>query len=211
MDGIHDLGGLQGFGRIPYEQDEPTFHAGWERRLFGISVTAPLAVPFGDDHFRAMMERMPPLDYLAASYYERWYWSIARLVAERGVTEDPSQGPRGGAASPAEVEQAIAAGASQARPEAAAPHRFRVGQRVRTRAVMGFGHNRLPRYARGKLGQIESAHGAFILADSNAARGEPDPQQLYTVVFAARELWGAEAPAGDSVTLDLWDAYLDPA
>ncbi len=55
MDGIHDLGGLQGFGAIPYERDEPTFHAEWERRLFGISVTAPLAVPFGDDHFRAMM------------------------------------------------------------------------------------------------------------------------------------------------------------
>ena len=67
------------------EQNEPVFHAAWERRLFALSQAVPVAVPFGDDHLRREVERLPPADYLRMSYYEGWLIAIRSLLAERGI------------------------------------------------------------------------------------------------------------------------------
>lgn len=91
------------------------------------------------------------------------------------------------------------------------PARFRPGESVVTRNINPAGHTRLPRYARGKRGVIDRHHGVFIFPDAHAAGKGKCPQNLYSVRFAARDLWGAEASAGDAVYLDLWDDYLDPA
>jgi hypothetical protein len=82
---------------------------------------------------------------------------------------------------------------------------------VRTRNIHPRGHTRLPRYARGKLGQIERCHGAHVFPDTNAHGLGEQPQPLYTVRFAARELWGDAAEGRQSVSLDLWESYLEPA
>lgn len=89
--------------------------------------------------------------------------------------------------------------------------RFRVGDRVVTRNTNPVGHTRLPRYARARNGTIASDYGVFIFPDTHAAGAGQKPQHLYSVRFAARELWGPEAAEHDGVYLDLWDDYLSPA
>src|SRR5207237_5321622 len=89
--------------------------------------------------------------------------------------------------------------------------RFTVGQRVRARNMHPTGHTRLPRYARGKLGTIDRDHGVFVFPDTNAHFLGENPQHVYSVRFAARELWGADAAPQDGVYVDLWDDYLEPA
>ena len=113
---------------------------------------------------------------------------------------------------PAAGAAAIRDGASQAAPDSPdAPHRFRAGDKVHTVTVRGRGHTRLPRYARGRVGTVVAEHGSFVFADAHAAGRGRAPQQLYTVEFSARALWGDEAAQGDTLCLDLWDAYLEPA
>ncbi|MEZ5776240.1 MAG: nitrile hydratase subunit beta [Hyphomicrobiaceae bacterium] len=222
MDGMHDLGGMHGFGRVTPEENEPVFHADWERRMFALASAAPFAVGFGDDQFRPGIEAMPPARYLSSSYYEKWLFSVTRILEARGLlTEaelagEPASTPSptdsvGKPVGPGLVIAAIWAGASQERPDATdAPMRFGRGERVRTRSTMPDGHNRLPRYARDRTGTIERIAGRFLVADRNAV-GIERPEALYTVVFSAEELWGDEARAGDTLSLDLWDSYLEPA
>lgn len=224
MNGIHDMGGMDGFGAVAPEPDEPAFHADWERRLFALASALPFAVPFADDHLRREIERIPPLRYLAASYYERWLLAIESLLAERGLlapgelerrmagpAEPRRRAPLAAGALPAErVEAAIRAGASTRR-EGARPPRFRPGDPVVARNIHPAGHTRLPRYVRGRRGVVHRDHGGFVFADSNAAGAGEAPEHVYSVRFAARELWGPEAPAGDALHIDLWDSHLDPA
>lgn len=220
MDGIHDMGGMHGFGPVEPEAGEPVFHAEWERRIFAMLSSAPYVAGFSDDQFRPAIERIAPERYLRMSYYEKWIEALTALLTERGLlTEDELRGgpverlPADRTAEvvkAADVPTAIADGASQARPDPAAVQRFKAGDPIRTRRHGHAGHTRLPRYARGKPGRIEAVHGTFLVADCNAV-GDRTRERLYTVVFAAGDLWGQEASSGDTVTLDLWDRYLEPA
>lgn len=220
---VHDLGGAQGFGPVEAEADEPPFHGAWEARMFALASAVPFAVPFGDDQFRPAIERMSPEHYMRSSYYEKWYTAVTTLLFERGAVTagELAGGPiealpmaiagaqplRAGA-----VRSAIFDGASQARPaDGLAPRRFRDGAQVITSSSLPAGHNRLPRYARGRIGTIAGYHGAFLVADRNSV-GDRTPDHLYTVLFRAEDLWGAEAVAGDTLSLDLWECYLrEPA
>jgi nitrile hydratase subunit beta len=219
MDGIHDCGGMHGFDQVERETDEPFFHSDWERRAFALTMAMPFISLTGDDQFRREIERMSPTHYLDSSYYEKWLEATISLAKEHGLTTDDEL--TGGAVAPIpekfkdnppavaeEVWDNIHFGASQALPDADVPQKYSVGDRVQTVANLGSGHTRLPRYARGKTGTIESAYGTFIYADSNAATYDPSPVHLYTVVFDATELWGEEGAAGDSVTLDMFEPYL---
>jgi len=87
MDGIHDMGGMHGFGPVKPEEDEPVFHHDWEKRVFGISLLAAESVGFCDDQLRRSIERVPPGDYLAMSYYELWLASMEAIFREKGVLE----------------------------------------------------------------------------------------------------------------------------
>ena len=88
---------------------------------------------------------------------------------------------------------------------------FKAGDKVRSRNIHPIGHTRLPRYARGRLGTIARDHGVYVFPDSRAHFLGENPQHLYSVRFAARELWGEAASPRDSVYLDLWDDYLERA
>jgi hypothetical protein len=85
--------------------------------------------------------------------------------------------------------------------------RYAAGDRVRTRAVDPDSHTRLPTYARGRIGRIVAVTGSWPLADDVARRREPRVEPVYTVAFAARDLWGE---GEHEVTLDLWQSYLEP-
>jgi len=87
---------------------------------------------------------------------------------------------------------------------------FKVGELIRTRNINPKGHTRLPRYVRGRLGEIASDHGVFQFADSLAHGGGKQPQHLYSVKFTAQELWGQIAKRQDSLYIDLWEDYLEP-
>jgi nitrile hydratase len=214
MDGIHDMGGMDGFGTVVPEANEPVFHAGWERRMLALSLALPFAVPFSDDHLRREIERIPPEIYLRSSYYEKWLMAIESLMRERGII------PGGPAtlkveAAPAikaeAVADAIHAGFPTRRDDAEAKARFAVGAKVRARNIHPKCHTRLPRYVRGHEGVIHADLGVFGFPDWNSEYKGHKAQHCYSVRFSQQTLWGREAPAGDSLYLDLWEDYLEPA
>ena len=217
MNGIHDMGGMQDMGPVRPEKNEPVFHAEWERRVFAMDEAIDGDWSRGAGRYQK--ELIPPAEYLRMSYYERWLWGLSELLVKSGIvtqSELETGIAEGGNTKGrkvlrvAEVRPRIAAGfPSTSKVPAVA--KFHLGERVRARNINPSAHTRLPRYARGKLGTIERDHGVFVFNDSEAQGLGDKPQHLYSVRFAARELWGSEAPAGDSVHLDLWDDHLEPA
>ena len=210
MNSIHDMGGMDGFGAIAREADEPVFHADWERRMFALASAIPFAVPVGDDHFRQEIERIPPATYLASSYYELWYRAHCALLRQHGVIGSAVPEPLNPPLTADRVAAVIAGGASTRMPDDGIQPRFRIGDPVMARNIHPATHTRLPRYVRGKRGVIHRDHGVFSFADSNARGEGPSPQHVYAVAFTATELWGEDA-ANDRIYLDLWDDYLDHA
>src|SRR5262245_29686293 len=98
MDGIHDLGGMDGFGPVEVERNEPVFHAPWEGRVFGMLFAVSAAGRMRTDGYRHAVERMDPAHYLRATYYERMMTGIASLLAEAGlVTRAELEAGAGGA------------------------------------------------------------------------------------------------------------------
>jgi nitrile hydratase subunit beta len=223
VNGLNDLGGMQGFGPVVIEPDEPPFHHSWERRAFAITLAAGYLGAWNIDQSRAMRERLPTADYLATSYYELWLYGLERLLHARGLVFDGERAARrqDPATPVARVEGArvlaggeverVLANPRASRSEAEVEPRHRVGDRVLTRNINPIGHTRLPRYARGKRGLVTADHGVWIFPDSMGNDEGPEPQHVYSVRFAARELWGDAAQAADSVYVDLWDQHLDPA
>jgi nitrile hydratase len=225
VNGIHDMGGMQGFGPVPREENEPVFHAPWERSVYAISRIRGLHDLFTMDEMRHGVERIPPADYLESSYYARWIAAFDRVLVEKGVlTREEidariahfaahSEAEATRREDPALVERLTAtlrARPSFERPPSGEP-RFGVGDRVVTRNIHPRGHTRLPRYARGKRGTISAVHGYHVFPDTNAHGEGEQPQPLYSVCFEARELWDGAAEAGQSLYLDLWESYLEPA
>ncbi len=201
MNGVHDMGGMHGFGRVRAEPDEPVFHASWEGRVLAMQLRARGRI-YNMDEFRHAIERMPAARYLDAGYYERWLTAVETLLVEKGVVS-AEELATGRATSPAP--------APAARPSGDRPPlrpRFQVGDAVVARNTHARGHTRLPRYARGRRGVVRSVHGPFLLPDANAHGAGRHWQPVYAVAFAARELWGGQAAAGDVVCVDLWESYL---
>ena len=217
MNGIHDMGGMHGMGPIEPEKNEPVFHAAWEGRAFALSMAVDGDWPYGADRYQ--IELIPPEEYLRQSYYEKWVTSLVELMVKAGMVT-PAEIASGKAIEPrtkashvltaAEVPSVVAAGDPASRKVPATPH-FRAGQHVRARNMNPVGHTRLPRYTRGKIGTIERDYGVFEFPDTSAKGLGEKPQHVYSVRFAARELWGEQARRYDSVYVDLWDDYLEPA
>jgi nitrile hydratase beta subunit len=219
MNGIHDMGGMHGMGPIQHEINEPVFHADWEGRVFALDLAIDSSDKWTGDAERHQIELIPPAEYLRMSYYEKWLAGVVELMVKSGLVtraeiasgKAMERSPKAGhVLTAAEVPAMIASGAPASRNVPAAP-RFQVGQRVRARNMHPVDHTRLPRYARGKIGTIDRDHGVFVFPDSNARDLGEKPQHVYSVRFAARELWGEQAAPRDSVYLDMWDDYLEPA
>ncbi len=219
MNGIHDMGGMHDMGPVQYEKNEPVFHASWEGRVFALRRAMGAWGKWNIDASRHEIELVPPAEYLRMSYYERQFTAFLELLVKSGLVsraEIDSGKPSGGSSkqSPAftvdKVMPLIVKGMRTSRNVAVAP-RFQAGQRVRARNIHPVGHTRLPRYVRAKLGTIDRDHGVFVFPDTNAHFLGEKPQHVYSVRFAARELWGEQAAQRDSVYLSMWDDYLEPA
>lgn len=85
MRSIADMGGMQGFGAINRADDDTRFKAEWEAKTFAVNLLLLAAGCFNIDESRYSMERMPPLDYLATSYFEHWLYSLEDLLISKGV------------------------------------------------------------------------------------------------------------------------------
>jgi nitrile hydratase subunit beta len=221
VNGVHDMGGMHGFGSVAPEPNEPVFHADWEGRVFALTVTMGATGAWSRDAARFARESLPPASYLSKSYYEIWLAGLERLLLERELVsgEELAAGRAltpGKALTPKltaeDVPRRHGSGAPSRR-EAGRPARFSVGDRVRARNMHPRTHTRLPRYVRGRMGTVARVHGCHVFPDASAhGRGE-DPQWLYTVVFDGAELWGrdAEPATAISISIDAFEPYLEPA
>jgi nitrile hydratase beta subunit len=204
MDGIHDLGGRQGFGRVRYTVNAPAFHAQWEVKansLYGFAVRSGL---FNMDEYRHAIERMEPRHYLTASYYERSLTSLATLCVEKGVI------PREELEQRAEGMVPLASPSAPGRTNAAARERFQPGDRVRVRLDFVPGHIRLPAYIRGKTGVVVGVSPAYPFPDAHAHGVQAEDEPTYDVRFRSEELWpnGADAAL---VHVGVFESYLERA
>ncbi|WP_341898849.1 nitrile hydratase subunit beta [Ferrovibrio terrae] len=220
MNGGADMGGMQGFGPVRHEgEHEPKFHAAWEKRVLAMTLAVGATGQWNIDMSRSARESLPPPQYFAKTYYEIWLAGIEKLMIERGMLSaaeieaghmlaPPKPLPR--ILTREAVPVVLAKGGPTERPSDQ-PARFKAGDRVRAKNIHPTGHTRLPRYVRGHIGTIELLHGAHVFPDSNAQGQGEQPQWLYTVRFAGRELWGPDADPTLSVSVDAWDSYLEPA
>lgn len=214
VNGIHDMGGMHGFGPVVVEADEPVFHAAWEKRVLGMVYQALGVGRVSIDAFRHGIERLEPVTYLTAGYYGRWLAALERVLIEAGVLGEGNVEARLAGAPVAMPPSApIPSRAVQAGyvRELATPPRFAVGDAVRARVASPSGHTRLPRYVAGRRGQVHRLQPACVFPDSNARGAGEDPQHLYNVRFEAAELWGADAEAGTALHIDLFEPYLETA
>ena len=217
MNGVHDMGGQHGMGPVSYEKNEPVFHGQWEARVYALTRAMRAWRKWTLDADRYALEVLPPHEYLRMSYYERWLTRLEQHVVKYGFVTAAEFEQKAAAAGSSKATPALTMATaerwlSRGIPSAHDPKvrpMFKVGQRVRARNIHPTGHTRLPRYARGKEGLVTRDHGVYAFPDTNAhAQGEKR-QHVYSVRFTARELWGPQAPARDSVHLDLFDDYLE--
>lgn len=225
MSRVHDMGGRFGDGAVhPDDEAGPVFHEAWHARALAVTLAAGALGQWNIDRSRHARERLAPADYLGFSYYEKWLAALADLLVETGVLSERDLREAGGgdrhplagrALKADDVAGVIARGGPADRPSNA-PERFAPGDRVRTRRpadsrLVAGGHTRLPAYVAGATGRIRLCHGSHVLPDSNAHGLGEAPEPLYSVAFAASELWAQPENPDDEVVLDLWQSYLEPA
>ncbi|MCB1535702.1 MAG: nitrile hydratase subunit beta [Rhodoblastus sp.] len=219
MNGAQDLGGMMGFGPVVAEMDEPVFHGGWEARVLANVIATQAIGWWSGDASRFARESLNPGYYLTHSYYEIWLAALENILrAQNLVADDEITAGHAlrEARKPervfeaANVTSALRRGWPSER-ETNTSAQFSVGQKVRAKNMHPTTHTRLPRYARGRVGVVEAIRGCHVFPDANAHGRGPDPQWVYNVRFTARELWGPDADPRNSVTVDAFEPYLEPA
>jgi nitrile hydratase len=223
MNGIHDMGGMHGFGTVDVE-DDAAFHDEWEKAVFGVEKLLRYQSMYGVDEKRHAVERIDPSTYLDASYFERWSLAAEKLLLETGTitaeellaaienhdgTELFDIDREDAAADDDLVELANEAFRSDAAydREPVEPA-FEAGSSVVVRNDHPDGHTRCPRYVRRARGTVDAVQGTYVVPDE-AAHGTEVAEPLYSVRFEAEELWNDDTD-GDAVYIDLWERYLEP-
>ena len=207
VDGIHDLGGMEGFGPVEHEPAEDVFQEDWERRAVRVMLAVNMVVQAGGGEFRHSIERMDPGHYLRSSYYEHWLTGVSTLAVESGIVSADELVRRAGGRFPLSRpgRGTIPPGPHDERIDP----RFGVGDPVRVRDLHPFGHTRAPRYVQGRRGVVTRVDGAANFPDFEAHGGGRVLDPTYSVRFTARELWGEGAADSSVVNVDLWERYLE--
>jgi nitrile hydratase subunit beta len=219
MDGIHDMGGMDGFGKVEPEPNEPVFHAEWEGRVMAMNRAMGATGAWNIDMSRFSREVLPPDVYLSSSYYRKWFLGLEQMLLERGLI-DADEVASGHAKRPAkplrrgnftvnDVQRVLTRGSFSRPPQG--PARYKPGERVRCKNIHPATHTRLPRYVRGHVGMVERIQGCHVFPDAAATGRGDNPQWLYTVCFDGRELWGPEGDPTVTISIDAFEPYLDPA
>jgi nitrile hydratase subunit beta len=206
VDGIHDLGGMQGLGAVAHSAAEPPFHEPWQAAARALLMAVSDAADVSGGEFRHAIERMEPGHYLTSDYYEHWLTAAATLAVEHGlVTRADLEARAGGRyplSGPVVAPPVVDAGSDVDEP------RFGVGDQVRVREWHTPGHTRCPRYVRGKTGTVVRVDGIHSVPDIEAHSALRRTEPTYSVRFDAAELW-RDGQRGVSVHVDLWDSYLE--
>lgn len=219
MNGVHDMGGMDGFGKVEPEPNEPMFHSQWEVRVLAMVRAMGAAGAFNIDASRYYREMLPPAVYLGSSYYRKWLLGLEDLLIDKGFVTageiaaghatEPAKTLKRGKFTLDDVERVMVRGKFGR--AASAPAKFESGDRVRARNIHPATHTRLPRYVRGHFGVVERLHGCHVFPDSAAMDAGENPQWLYTVVFDGTELWGADADPTAKISIDAFEPYLETA
>jgi nitrile hydratase len=217
MNGVHDMGGMHGFGKVEPEPNEPPFHAPWEGRVLAMQRALRFTRAWNIDMSRDAQERLPARVYLASSYYARWALGLERNALEKGLVDADElaagRALRPGKPLPRMTKDDLGGAFTRGsffRP-AGTSARFAPGDRVRAKNINPPSHTRLPRYARGHVGVVEAVRGCHVFPDSVTTGGGENPQWLYTVVFEGRELWGEQTDPSLRVSVEAFEPYLEPA
>ena len=219
MNGVHDMGGMDGFGPVEVEPNEPTFHHDWEGRVMAMVRVMGANGGLNIDSQRFARESLPPAVYLASSYYQKWFLAIENQLIDRNMlgADEMAAGHSLRQSPPLKRGKftlddipRISARGSFARPTQA-PAIFKPGDKVRARNINPVTHTRLPRYVRGHSGIVERINGCHVFPDSSASDQGDNPQWVYTVVFDSRELWGDGADPTLKVSIEAFEPYLERA
>jgi nitrile hydratase subunit beta len=216
MDGVHDMGGMHGFGKVEAEENEPVFHAEWEARCLALNRAMGAIGVWTLDESRASIEELPPEIYLSSSYYRKWALGLEQRLVRLGLAGADEiaaghalRGPRPSTRkfAAADIPRTLTRGSYYRPPQA--PARFKPGCRVRTKNIHPETHTRLPRYARDRVGVIEAIRGCHVFPDTVAIGAGENPQWLYTVLFEGRELWGETVDPTLNVSIEAFEPYLE--
>ena len=219
MNGGQDLGGVQGFGPVEPEPDEPVFHAEWEKRAFALTLAMAMPGDWNIDMSRFARENRDPAEYLTMSYYQLWFAGLETMLKERDLVTDDEivvghalnePKPVKRVLSPGDVLKVLHRGGPTER-DTNTKAEFKPGDTVRAKNINPPTHTRLPRYVRGRMGVVERVIGFHVFPDSNAQGAGENPQWLYTVRFDGRDLWGDTADPTVKVSVDAWESYLERA
>ncbi|NKB35806.1 MAG: nitrile hydratase subunit beta [Gammaproteobacteria bacterium] len=217
MNGFHDMGGMDNFGSVVDEANEPVFHEDWERSMFALFIALIPAGYCNMDEIRRIVELIPPATYLDTRYYEKWLYAIEMIALEKDILtldeiengqSSRTEGSNIRPAVPAELFELAAKQRSKSKIDLESKPGFKPGDIIVSRNMHPSHHTRIPRYARNKRGVVVEDNGIFLLPDTRAHDGPDIPEHVYTVRFTAQELWGVDAPIKDSVCLDLFESYL---
>ena len=219
MNGVHDMGGMDGFGKVEPEANEPTFHEAWEARVMAMVRAMGANGGLNIDSQRFARESLPPEVYLASSYYKKWFLAVENQLVERSMvgTDELEAGhslhqspplPRGKFTLD-DVKRCAVRGSFGREPQG--PAIFKPGDSARAKNINPLTHTRLPRYVRGHTGMVERINGCHVFPDTNAHFRGDHPQWLYTVVFDARDLWGDDADPTLKVSIEAFEPYLEKA
>ena len=217
MNGAADMGGMHGFGPVVTEPNEPVFHAEWEKTSFALNMATGVAKLWNLDAFRFKRESIPPPQYLNLSYYGLWTVTLEHMMLEYGIAT-PGELAAGHAIAPVkkaacpvtadDMTNMVRCGSPYNRP-APALALFKAGDKVRAKNIHPKTHTRLPRYARGHVGEVVRIVGCHVFPDSNASNIGENPHWLYTVRFDGRELWGEDSDPTVRVCIEAWEPYLE--
>jgi nitrile hydratase len=213
---------MHGFGSVGEPGDDRPYRERWEPRIFAIHLLVGLEGLGAGPGGRAVREEMDPARYLAASYYERWLYSAEQRLLRKGTiaagdVEAMVERLVSGAEMPQHRDEAMADRMLDSlrtrRPMRPPPEgaRFQPDQRVRVKRMHPPGHTRCPRYVRGAVGVVEAVRGADRLPDRAVYGEKIDREPVYSVAFGSEELWGPSDEPAWTVSLDLWDSYLESA
>jgi nitrile hydratase beta subunit len=225
MNSLHDVGGMDGFGPVSVEEDEPVFHADWEGRVRALHTLVRNRGLYNGHESRYAIERIDPVYALGASYYQKWLFRLETFLLDKGVlsreeldakTSELSLGRSQKPNLNAYRRMVEPIHSSQrkrlvdcARSSPQNSPMYKSGDRVRTRLESPVGHTRIPRYVRGKEGVVERITGHFVLPDRKAMENQDAWLPVYLVRFNARDLWGADASVNDKLYIELWESYIE--
>jgi nitrile hydratase len=202
MDGVHDLGGRQGFGAVRVTRNASPFHEPWEVRANSLYAFAVRAGIINMDEYRYAIERMEPRHYMAASYYERSLTGLMTLCVEKGVFTLDELERRAGGRVP------LALPGAPGRSNRADRVRFALGERVRVRTDSVPGHMRMPGYIRGKPGVVVGVSPPYPFPDAHAHGVGAEPERTYDVRFRSADLW-PDSCDDALVHVGVFESYLE--